>query len=183
MQVGLKFLVPGVSQLLSCPSRCCNLNVRPSFATRCNHDFNLELFIYITQGANSLIRAHLFSYADWNCVSGNGSFRPQEAGQCPYWKLGFYHRRMLQANWAAIEIAFEAMFLSFFWLYSTAQMHKPIFQCFLLFFFHFWNSSNKNWLLLLLHHPLPWHYSILHPQFILGGENNSPVLTHVIGNQ
>lgn len=119
------------------------------------------------------------------CVSGNGSFRPQEAGQCPYWKLGFYHRRMLQANWAAIEIAFEAMFLFFFWLYSTAQMHKPIFQCFLLFFFHFWNSSNKNWLLLLLHHPLPWHYSIafLHPQFILGGENNSPVLTHVIGNQ
>lgn len=56
------------SELLSCPSRCYNLNVQPSSATWCNHDLNLELFKYITWGANSLVWAHLFSYPDWTSV-------------------------------------------------------------------------------------------------------------------
>lgn len=75
----------------------------------------------------------------------------------------------------------------FLWLYSMTRIHRPIFQRFLFFFF--WKSNKKNWLLLLeqngssnwrncvSHHPLPQSYStaFLHPHFISGGENNSPI--------
>jgi len=46
---------------------------------------------------------------------------------------GFYHRRVLQPNSAATEIVSEAML--YFRLYTTAEVKKPIFQRFPLFFF------------------------------------------------
>lgn len=123
MQVGLKFLFPAVPLSCSRSSKRYNL----SSARWHHHDLSLELFEYVTQGANCLI----LSPVQIKIVSKNYSFKPQQPGQCPFEKLRFYHRRMLQPNSAVIEIAM----LIFFWLYSMTWIHKPIFQHFLFFSF------------------------------------------------
>lgn len=126
------------------------------------------------------------------CIPGNSSFRPQEPGQCLFWKFGFYHGRMLRFKSAATEIAFEAMW-AFFLVLLTNRNTEGIFSNVFLFFI--FNSNNINCLLLseekgiirgaTLHYPLPQCYSMgfFPPHFILGGENNSPVLAHLIRNQ
>lgn len=123
MQVGLKFLFPAVPLSCSRSSKRYNL----SSARWHHHDLSLELFEYVTQGANCLI----LSPVQIKIVSKNYSFKPQQPGQCPFGKLRFYHRRMLQPNSAVIEIAM----LIFFWLYSMTWIHKPIFRHFLFFSF------------------------------------------------
>lgn len=167
-----------------------SLNGFPISATWCNHDINVEFLRYTVRGTNSLGWVHLFFYADWTSAFLEMALSDQRSHTSD--DSGFYHRRVLQPNSAATEIVSEAML--YFRLYTTAEVKKPIFQRFPLFFFFFSsNSKNRllhlegmnNWRNCTTPPPPSSHYSIafLHPHLILWGENNSLVLMHLVRNQ
>lgn len=92
--------------------------------------------------------------------------------------FGFYHRRVLQPNSAATEIVFEAML--YFRLYSTAEVKKPIFQCFPLF--SFLNSNSKN-RLLHLEEMNNWRNYTTPPSILALFHSLSPSSSHFMGEK